>query len=239
MATYMSREDALKHLGISRRTFYRAVNKGLLRPMRQGRALGVAEEDVVQYRRVRQASEEQLPLNRTTFSMMVSDIRMLESKVASLMRVMGLPHGPLNLTKAELAALHEMVEHYAKAGWPPHVERQLSDTFMRLRYEDLVTIAEARGVRHPAAALYRLCETMRLSAGGDDCLREELEHGRDNLHALAVLWGQLGGGGFRAVELALKKDGRPRKVVVRRIERDRRRGEGALPPEIRMPGGNE
>jgi hypothetical protein len=208
--------------------------------VRQGRQLGTSEDDVLAYQRMRQAvdSDAAMPLNKNSLAVLTAQLRALEGKVATCLRLLGVKLEPLNLTDAELVALHQMAEHYSTEGWPPHVEETWADTFERLQYEDLARLAALALVESPWVAFYKLCDTMRLATYDRD-LRGRLEQGRDNLYSLAVLSGQLAGKGFKAVEMAIKSEAAPRKVVVRRIERGREVGAMPVPAEYSQPAGEK
>jgi hypothetical protein len=238
MATFMPRATAAKMLGVSTRSVYRLVNRGLLRPARQGREAGVLEEDVVRVQRARATAGEDLPspINKATINMLLARVRGLEHRMGVVLKFIGLNRDPLELSDLELNNLHRAALESAEKGWAPHAEQMWADTLCRIAYGDLLRIADLASMKQPWLAFLKLACTMRLACY-DKTLGPTLDEAYSNIEGLSFVFGQAHGCSAKEIELAAKQGAKPRGVLLRQLQRAQEQHDGSPPPELRASSG--
>jgi excisionase family DNA binding protein len=220
MSKFLTKLEAAKRLGTSERTIFRLLDRGLLRPAKEGRRIGVLEADVVLYAQAKNTATEDRPAapDREACDLLMARVRALEVRLGIVERILNIHHPPLGLTACELVGLYKTVADYAEVGWSPHVEQMLADTFLRLMYEDLVQLRELVDDPLPWRPFLKLASTLKLACY-DPELRDQFDLGRAHLVGLAMVYGQLAGTTVKQTDLQVREAGRPRGHLVRRLQR--------------------
>ena len=224
---------AAEMLGMSVRNLYRLVRKGLVRRAPLGDSTGVLEEDVLALSRARQelAAEGpgELAVNQATLTMLMARLQALESRVATVLRLMNLDTTPLVLTDPEALAFYRSAVELSETGWSPFVESQWADAFIRMRVDNLEQLERVAEDPHPWRVLHRLCATMML-VPFDRTLVADLSLGKANLFALVGIWCQLKGVGPREMDALVAREGVPGRRAVQRAARNRSSDAPVSPP---------
>lgn len=214
---YITRLEAAELLGISGRSISRYMDKGLIRFEYRGKVAYLLEEDVLHLDKGRK-DPASTPLNRHTFERMQVEIDALKAQMAVVLRILNLRHMELTLTSAEYKNLYEGANQLASEGWPPHIEEQWSDVFLRIRVEDLEKIEPLVGDPHPWRAFLRLATSMHLRPW-DKNLREIFAEGRKRLEQVAGMWCVLRGESSKNFDMLSKHHASPFKPTMRRMKK--------------------
>ncbi len=215
----LTRERAATLLGCSTRTIQRYLKRGLIKPAFVGRKMGVYEDDILNLRNAREI-ENPTVLDRDLVMKLMVKVETLESQVATMMRILNVKFEPLNLSDPEYRNLYAMIDAYSIQGWPPHVEQQMADLFVRFRIEDLEKMEAVTGDQHPWRPILRLAVTMHLGPQ-DQGLRDQLAAGRTNVHNVSGMWCTVKGDSPKTFDLLAKRDAAPVKKLLRQIGKQR------------------
>jgi DNA-binding transcriptional MerR regulator len=232
MNRFLKKSKAASLLGVSSRTIFRYLAKGLLTPAYSGHNIGVWEEDVIKLKKLRQQDAPTV-MDKELVLRLMTEVETLKSQMATVLRILNVKFDPLNLTTPEYRSLYRMAEHYSTEGWPPQSEQQWADTFVRLRIDDLEEMKEASGDEHPWRCLLRLATTMHLNAY-DKTLQDQLAAGKANVHNVAGTWCILQGETAAQFALITRRDAAPHRKLLRKLGKTRKaptvplpQGEGA------------
>ena len=219
MNKFLKKGKAASILGVSSRTIFRYLKKGLLVPAYCGNTIGVWEEDVIKLKKIR---EQDVPtaLDRELVMRLLTEVETIKSQMSTVLRILNIKFDPLNLTPPEYRSLYEMTEIYSNEGWPPQAEQQWADIFVRLRIDDLEEMKEVSGDEHPWRGLLRLATTMQLNAY-DNNLQNQLTSGKANVHNVAGTWCILKGESAANFALITRRDAAPNRRLVRRLGKTR------------------
>ncbi len=216
---FVRKEKAADLLGVSKRTIFRYMQRGLLKPAFNGKTIGVNEDDVL---KLRNSQEIDAPtvLDRDLVMKLMVEVDTLKTQVATCLRILNVKFDALNLTGPEYRSLYEMMDIYSVKGWSPHVEQQMADTFVRLRIDDLEKMEEVTQDPHPWRPILRLATTMHLGCF-DKGLQDQLAAGRSNVHNVSGMWCTLKGASPKAFDLLVQRDAAPVKKLMRQIAKSR------------------
>jgi hypothetical protein len=223
----LTKERAATLLDCSKRTIQRYLRRGLLKPAFDGRKMGVYEDDVLNLRNAREL-EHPTVLDRDLVMKLMVKVETLENQMATVLRILNVKFEPLNLSDPEYRSLYAMMDSYSIQGWPPHVEQQMADLFVRFRIEDLEKLERVTEDKHPWRPILRLATTMHLGPW-DSALRDQLAAGRTNIHHVAGMWCAVKGDSPRAFDMLVQRDAAPVKKLMRQIGKSR--------PVVDPPGG--
>lgn len=215
---FLRKEKAAALLGVSPRTIYRYLRKGLLLPAFQGRLIGVWEDDVLKLKKL-QEIDAPTPDKELVLKFM-TEVETLKSQMATVLRILNVKFDPLGLTGPEYRSLYRMAEHYALEGWPPQAEEQWADTFVRMRIEDLEELALSVEDEHPWRPFLKLATTMHLNAYNKS-LQDQLASGKSNIYNIAGVWCVLKGETAAQFALIARRDTAPNQKLVRRLSKTR------------------
>lgn len=216
-STFISRREAASLLGVADRTIRVYVRKGMLRTQREGMEVLVHRDDVAELKKI-QVEPISVVINKYRLAQLFSRVAVLESNVATLMRLMNLRRSPLSLTGPELLALHKVAESYCCEGWPPHAEEMWADLFARFSHTEFELLEKVTDGPHGWVPFYRLCSTMFLRPF-DKELTDQFAYGKHNLHNLATVWNSLKGMSPTKIVMMLRDDAAPLKRLVNRLGR--------------------
>lgn len=214
---YITKREAAALLGVTTRTVSRYLDAGLARFEYRGKVAHILEEDLLRLDKGRKDFSGS-PLNRDTFEAMRVQIDSLQAQMAVVLRILNLRHMELSLTGSEYKNLYEGANQLAAEGWPPHIEEQWSDVFMRLRIEDLEKIEPLVNDPHPWRAFLRLATSMHLRSW-DKNLREIFAEGKKRLEQVAGMWCVLRGESSKNFDMLAKHHAAPFKVGMRRMKK--------------------
>jgi len=227
MNRFLKKSKAASLLGVSTRTIFRYLKKGLLTPAYFGSTIGVWEEDVIKLKKLRD-QDTPTAMDRELVMRLMTEVETLKSQMSTVLRILNVKFDPLNLTTPEYRSLYRMAEHYSAEGWPPQSEQQWADTFVRLRIDDLEEMKEATGEAHPWICLLRLATTMHLNAY-DKTLQDQLAAGKANVHNVAGTWCILQGETAAQFALITRRDAAPSRKLLRKLGRTRKVQDTPLP----------
>lgn len=215
---FLKKERAAALLGVSRRTIFRYLERGLLKPAFDGKQIGVWEEDVLKLKNAREI-DAPTALDRDLVMKLMVEIDTLQGQMATVLRILNVKFDALNLTDPEYRSLYAMIDTYSVQGWSPHIEQQMADTFVRLRIEDFERLEAVTGDPHPWRPILRLATTMHLSAF-DRGLQDQLAAGRSNVHNISGMWCTLKGSSPKAFDLLVQRDAAPVKKLLRQLAKN-------------------
>lgn len=217
---FMTTKQAATLLGVSMRTLYRYVEKGLIEAKCEGRHLFINEEDVT---RVKKGRRDMLssPVKRDILYKLQAKVQELEATLSVVTRMLNITRNPLELTLPEADLLYKSAEQASIEGWPPHVEEQWAEYFMRLTVETFEKIELATNDPHPWRPFLRLAITMHLNPW-DKRLEQMLGAGRNNVQQTAGIWCVLKGVSPRTFDVLQDRDAAPLKKLVRRLKKDQK-----------------
>jgi DNA-binding transcriptional MerR regulator len=234
MNRFLKKSKAASILGVSSRTIFRYLEKGLLVPAYCGSGIGVWEEDVLKLKKLRE-QDAPTAMDRELVMRLLAEVETLKSQMSTVLRILNIKFDPLNLTTPEYRSLHRMAELYSNEGWPPQAEQQWADTFVRLRIDDLEEMKDASGDEHPWICLLKLVTTMHLNAY-DKSLQDQLASGKANVHSVAGTWCILKGKTAAEFALITRREGAPNRRLVRKLGKTRRAQE-AVPTTLPLGEG--
>jgi DNA-binding transcriptional MerR regulator len=214
---YITKKEAAELLRVTERTVTRYLDKGLLSFEYRGKVVYMLEEDVLRLDKGRK-DPAGFPLNQDTFEKMQVEIDSLKSQMAVVLRILNLRHMELTLNDAEYKNLYDGANQLASEGWPPHVEEQWSDLFLRLRVEDFERIEPLVDDPHPWRSFLRLATSMHLKPW-DKNLREVFAEGKKRLEQVAGMWCVLRGESSKDFDMLSKHHAAPFKPTMRRMKR--------------------
>ena len=214
---YITKKEAAALLQKSPRTIANYLSKGLVRFEYRGKVAYLLEEDVLRLDKGRK-DPASYPLNRDTFERMQVELDALKAQMAVVLRILNLRHMELTLTPVEYKNLYDGANQLAAEGWPPHVEEQWSDVFLRLRVEDFEKIEPLVEDPHPWRAFLRLATSMHLRPW-DKNLREIFAEGRKRLEQVAGMWCVLRGESAKNFDMLAKHHASPFKPTMRRMKK--------------------
>jgi excisionase family DNA binding protein len=190
--TFISKDEAADRLGVSDRTIYRYMKKGVLRTQQDGRRIVVSEEDVDALKRYNDEPSK-FALSKPAIVGLFTRVEVLESHVSTMLRILNIQRAPLNWPDTQMLNCHEMVKYYAVKGWPAPNEESFVDTFARFSQDDMEQLARVAKKQDAWIPWYKLACTMYLRPYNRE-FRDLLAYGKSNLHTLAGVWTQLKGG---------------------------------------------
>ena len=214
---YITRLEAAALLEVSGRTVSRYMDKGLIRFEYRGKTAFLLEEDILRLDKGRKDPAGS-PLNRDTFERMQVEIDALKAQMAVVLRILNLRHMELTLTAVEYKNLYDGANQLASEGWPPHIEEQWSDVFLRLRVEDFEKIEPLVGDPHPWRSFLRLATSMQVRPWNKS-LREIFAEGKKRLEQVAGMWCVLRGESSKSFDMLSKQHSAPFKPTLRRMKK--------------------
>lgn len=213
----MTTQQAARYLGVSMRTIYRYTTKGLLEAKCEGRKLFVAEEDVIKLKKGRRDMLSN-PIQRDILAKLQAEVQTLKTQMATVMRLLNVRYEPLDMTLPECDLFYKAADQYSTEGWPPHIEEQWAEYFVRLKIEDLEKIELAVNDPHPWRPLLRLAATMHINPWNRE-LTELLGAGRTNVLQVAGIWCTLKGESPRTFDILQERDAKPLSKLARRMQK--------------------
>lgn len=216
---FLRKERAAAILGVSARTVFRYLQRGLLQPAHDGKNIGVWEDDVLKLKKARDLDVPTV-LDRELVMKLMADIETMKSQMATVMRILNVKYESLNLTDPEFRTLYKMAEIYSLEGWPPHAEEQWADTFVRLKFDDLERLEFAVDDPHPWRTFLRLATSMHLNSYNKE-LRDILAAGRTNIQHIAGIWCTTKGETPKTFDLLVQRDAAPIKKLMRQLAKTR------------------
>jgi hypothetical protein len=214
---YITKREAAALLDVSMRTVSKYLSLGLARFEYRGKVAYILEEDLLRLDNGRKNFAGN-PLNRDTFEAMRVEIDSLKAQMAVVLRILNLRHMELSLTDLEYKNLYTGANQLASEGWPPHIEEQWSDVFLRLRIEDFEKLAALVDDPHPWRSFLRLATSMHASPW-DKNLREIFAEGKKRLEQVAGMWCVLRGESSKNFDMLAKYHAAPFKVGMRRMKK--------------------
>lgn len=214
---FVSREQAMSVLGVSMRTLYRYVQRGILKAEFRGRHMFVDEDSLLLLRKGKHDLLSS-PMNQTIIATLLTRIQILETHMATVMRILNVRYDPLNLTLPEYEHFYHAADQQSREGWPPHMEEQWSEFFLRLKVEDLEKLEAIVKDKHPWRPFLRLAATMHINPWNKD-LRDLFAAGRNSIQQVASVWCVLKEESPKTFDILLEKDAAPFKKLVNRMEK--------------------
>lgn len=181
--------------------------------------VGIPEEDVTTLLRAGDLLTD-IAFNKTNFLKLYEDVQYLKSRLHTLERVYDVQFDRLNLEDKELHQLYEAAKNYSQEGWPPHVEQQWADTFVRLHVDDLRQLQTYLKEDHPWKPFYLLCNCMH-QAPFNKFLRDQFNAGRHHMQQLVTLWGQVRGESPTIINALVRDEAEPMKRLLNKLHKDK------------------
>lgn len=213
----MTTQQAARYLGASARTIYRYASKGLIEAKCEGRRLLLNEEDVIKVKKGRRDMLSN-PVQKDILVKLQAEVQTLKTQMATVMRLLNIRYEPLGMTLPESELFYKAAEQYSTEGWPPHIEEQWAEYFVRLKTEDLEKVELAVNDPHPWRPILRLVATMHLNPWNKE-LTELLGAGRSNVLQVAGVWCVLKGESPRTFDVLQDRDAKPLSKLVRRMQK--------------------
>lgn len=221
---YITKREAAALLDVSLNTIARYMSKGLVRFEYRSKVAYIPEEDLLRLDRGRK-DPAGVPLNQFTFQAMRVEIDSLRAQMAVVLKILNLRHMELSYTPAEYKNLYDGVNQLSSEGWPPHLEEQYSDLFLRIRIEDLEKIEPLVEDPHPWRPFLRLATSMHLRPW-DKNLREIFAEGKKRLEQVAGMWCVLRGESSKNFDMLTKYHAAPFKPTMRRMKKSQGEQDG-------------
>jgi excisionase family DNA binding protein len=222
MSDFLYREQAAEQLGVTERTVRNMIKRGLLRPIRRGRRVGVMTEDVAVLAATRKTQTAADPTDgrptRRELAELHAQLLAMEDRMGVIRRLLNCYHEPLELTDVELTGRYRVAEEQASKGWPREAEQDWVGFFPRIGHDELERLRVLVDDIHPWRPFYKLCATMVL-VPFDRGLREELQAGKKNLLQIAQVWMELGGNGPRQLSGMIRRHSSPEGRLVQALRR--------------------
>lgn len=162
---FMSRREAAEKLGVSERTVYRYLRRGVLRGLREAGQCGVLARDVHALAAVTGSGDVEH----------ATELKLLEAQLGELLQaanaaetILDAENDPLPLAPAELVSLFESMDHFAKHGWPPASEATLATMMLRLTASDLAVIEGLVGCGNPWAPFLEVAMLLTQQPGNSE-----------------------------------------------------------------------
>jgi excisionase family DNA binding protein len=214
---YLTVDQAAAILGVTKRSIYRYVKRGLLKGEYDGHNTVVLEEDLKQIKKGRHDALSS-PVKRDMVTALQVQVQTLQMQMATVMRILNVRYTPLDLTVPEYLSLYKSAEEMSTQGWSPQHEEIWSEYFVRITVEDMEGIETATGDKHPWRPFLRLVTTMHLSPYNRQ-LTEMFAAGRSNVQQVAGVWCVIKEESPRTFDILQERDAAPIKKLVRRLQR--------------------
>lgn len=217
-STIISKKQAAQLLGVCERSVYKYISQGILHTERSGRMIGVYEEEVLQLRSSGGTPDRPLKIafNPASFAKLYEEVQYLKSRVHTLEHVFDVTAHRLNLPDDELYRQYMAAKTYSQEGWPPHVEQQWADTFLRLGPDDLRQLKAYTKDEHPWKPFYLFCACMNQSMY-NKYLKDQLVAALHHLKKLVYLWGQILGESPRIIETMVREEAEPMQRLINKL----------------------
>lgn len=217
-STFLSKKDASVTLGVTERCIYNYIKRGYLRPVKDGKRVGVRKEDVIEFQECMN-SDMPFPVNKITMSRLVGQIRKLQEEMDTVKRMLNLRRRSIDLTGQELSSAYASAQYFIANGCPMGISEPWSDFFVRLTEEDLSKMAKEKEDPHPWRVFYKLCNILMEVAklNKDKEAEELLIVGRANLKTLVSIWTEMVGESPGRMQQLYDRDSALSKRVINRI----------------------
>lgn len=229
MGSLITNKQAAQLLGCTTRSISRYIRDGLLRPLKKGKLHALDEDEVRHFKESRANSGKvPMPLTQANFQQLWDEHQLMKGQLRTVMRLLDIKYERLNYSNEQLWAAWTQAKSYAVDGWPPHVEGQWADLFVRMHVDDIEQLAKISGEEHPWRPFYTLCTCM-WHAPFDKSLREQLLAGRNHMQHLAYLWGRHRGEAPSVLDVIMSHEAEPMKRLLNKLERQKHPKDGSPP----------
>lgn len=217
-ANFLSKESAMRILGVSKATIYRYLRNGKLRPAFQGKHIGVWDDEV---KALKRQLDDPLPvaMNRVTLAQILSRLQAAENTISVLCRVLDIRHEALKMADTEYLTLYKMAETWGDQGWFPQIEEQMADTFVRMRLEDLEKFEAVTQDPHPWRPLLKFARSLQARSYNSN-LRDQFSAGVNNLMSLAGVFTVMKGESAKDCVMMMETDAMPNKKLMKKMAKE-------------------
>jgi hypothetical protein len=214
---FLKKPEAAQMLGVHVRTIGVMIVRGALRPVREGRYVGVWEEDVIALRNDREKGDKErvLPfaLNRETVLRHEREIRVLRHDMDQVLKVLHLRREELKVSDLEMSHLYKQAKEYAENGWPPQIEETWVGYFLRIRTDNFSQIERTEKEVHPWKPFLKLVSIM-LAQPYNTELSLQLSAARDHIMYMTSVWFELKRISPRVLDGMVRRESRPNKRLL-------------------------
>lgn len=208
------------------RTIFNLIDRGALRPVREGKNVGVREDDVIAYRNSRAKSdgERTLPfaINRETMARHDTELRVLRRDVDMILNVLNIRRTHLKMSDLEMVALYNTAKEYGEKGWPPQVEETWAKYFLQMHTDCFLQIERRTKDHHPWRPFHKLARTMQLQPYNTELLLQ-LAAGREQVEHMAAVWAEIKQIPPIQIDAMLAREAKPSKRLLNSLSKKQKK----------------
>jgi hypothetical protein len=179
------------------------------------------EDEVLQLKAAVNETKNEIKFNAVSFAKLYTEVQYLKSRLRTLEKIFDITAEHLGMDDAELHRHYQIAQTYSREGWPPHIEQQWADLFLRLSIDDLKQLRAFIKDDHPWKPFYTFCACMRQTMH-NVYLKDQLEAAMQRLSKLVYLWGQTIGESPRLIHALIRDEAEPMKRTVNKLKAQKR-----------------
>jgi len=208
------------------RTIFSLIERGALRPVRDGKYVGVLEEDVIAYRNSRAKSDgaRTLPfaINRETMARHDTELRILRRDVDQILNVLNIRRSHLKVSDMEMVALYQAAIEYGEKGWPPQIEETWAKYFLQMHTDCFLQLERRTKDRHPWRPFHKLVRTMQLQPYNTELLLQ-LSAGREHVEHMVAVWAEIKQISPLQIDALLAREAKPSKRLINTLSKKQKK----------------